>query len=200
MRWASVVITICGACLASFATRSSFVETLIGLGVPGIFPPSGPVTPAPPSLSRVPGGEFPDFLGTVRRSDSRSSVPPRFVAFAWRYPRCARASLPRTRAPVTREPGPLCSGGPSRFEAGDDRVSQVPGDPISVRMPCSQTPAGPRRLAQAALRWGRRAIQGRRLPQRYRFRGSITRPSHSLCTLRSGGRPPTTQHSVPVGG
>src|ERR1019366_10247679 len=33
----------------------------------------------------------------------------------------------------------------------------------------------------------------------YSFRGSITRPSDSLCTLRSQGRPWTTQHSVPAG-
>jgi hypothetical protein len=33
----------------------------------------------------------------------------------------------------------------------------------------------------------------------YSFRGSITRPSDPLCTLRSQGRPWTTQHSVPAG-
>ncbi len=31
------------------------------------------------------------------------------------------------------------------------------------------------------------------------FRGSITRPGDSLCTLRSQGHPCTTQHSVPAG-
>ena len=36
-------------------------------------------------------------------------------------------------------------------------------------------------------------------PQRC-FRGSITRPARSLCTLRSRGRPRTTQHSIPAGG
>ena len=35
----------------------------------------------------------------------------------------------------------------------------------------------------------------RRLPQRI-FRGSITRPTDPLCTLRSLGYPRTTQHSV----
>jgi hypothetical protein len=33
----------------------------------------------------------------------------------------------------------------------------------------------------------------------YSFRGSIARPSDFLCTLRSQGRPWTTQHSVPAG-
>jgi hypothetical protein len=32
------------------------------------------------------------------------------------------------------------------------------------------------------------------------FRGCLTRPSRSLCTLRSAGRPVATQHSVPAGG
>jgi hypothetical protein len=34
---------------------------------------------------------------------------------------------------------------------------------------------------------------------RYCFRGSITRPTHSLFTLRSQGRPCTTQNSLPAG-
>jgi hypothetical protein len=37
-------------------------------------------------------------------------------------------------------------------------------------------------------------------PHSLSFRGSITRPASPLCTLRSRGRPRTTQHSVPVGG
>ena len=37
-------------------------------------------------------------------------------------------------------------------------------------------------------------------PARIYFRGSITRPARSLCTLRSRGHPRTTQHSVPAGG
>lgn len=32
------------------------------------------------------------------------------------------------------------------------------------------------------------------------FRGSITRPAHSLCTLRRTDRSASTQHSVPAGG
>ena len=40
-------------------------------------------------------------------------------------------------------------------------------------------------------------VERRRLPQ-LRFRGSITRPTDFLCTLRSSGCPNTTQHSVPA--
>ena len=39
-------------------------------------------------------GWFPRFVGSMRRSDSPSPVPPRFVAFARRYPGCTRVSLP----------------------------------------------------------------------------------------------------------
>ena len=65
------------------------------------------------------------------RYDSRPPVPPHFVSFAWRYPRCIRSSLPRwpdaasaglgtwfTRPPTW----PTCS-------EGDDRASHVPGEP-----------------------------------------------------------------------
>ena len=81
---------------------------------------------------------------------------------------------------------------------GEDEISQVPGRPLRT------CPAlRPRRTPDP------RPLQGRRcgLPhfkqRRLRicpFRGSITRPARSLCTLRSRGRPRTTQHSIPAGG
>src|SRR4051794_8104342 len=40
----------------------------------------------------------------------------------------------------------------------------------------------------------------RRLPRVSSFRGSITRPAHWLSTLRSPGRPGTTQDSLPAAG
>ena len=43
-------------------------------------------------------------------------------------------------------------------------------------------------------------LRRRRLPRLERFRGSITRPAYSLCTLRSVGCPTATQHSVPAVG
>ncbi len=49
---------------------------------------------APPSLHGVREGPFPRFLATMRRSDSPPSISVRFVAFAGRYHRFARDSLP----------------------------------------------------------------------------------------------------------
>jgi len=60
---------------------------------------SWPGAPFPP---RGPSGRFPRFPGTMRRSDSPSPVPPRFVAFAWRYHGRTRGSFPRPPgAPAT---------------------------------------------------------------------------------------------------
>lgn len=42
---------------------------LPALQVTDIFPSDGSITPVSPSLHRVPWGEFPDFIGTVRDSD-----------------------------------------------------------------------------------------------------------------------------------
>ena len=66
----------------------------------------------------------------MRRCDSLPPVSPRFVSFAWRYPRfrpILRPPQPRTQAgdqPGVGQPGlrPACNG-------GGGRVSQVPGDP-----------------------------------------------------------------------
>jgi hypothetical protein len=57
-----------------------------------------------------------------------------------------------------------------------------------------------RRQAIAAPRRGLPLCGRRRLPRRCRFRGSIARPVHSLSTLRSPGRPGTTQDSFPAAG
>ena len=58
---------------------------------------------------------------------------------------------------------------------------------------------GPLRQANEALRCCRRFSIRRRLPH-WCFRGSITQLLLSLSTLRSRGRPRTTQDSVPDGG
>ena len=39
----------------------------------------------PPSLHGVSWAQFPRFSGSMRHSDSSPPIPPRFVAFAWRY-------------------------------------------------------------------------------------------------------------------
>ena len=65
-------------------------------------------------------------------------------------------------------------------------------------MPCSTTPqsgSSQAVTAQAMLPSTQKTVSA---SETVSFRGSITRPGNSLCTLRSQGRPWTTQHSVPA--
>jgi hypothetical protein len=105
------------------------------------------------SLGRVLRGEFPWFIGTLKVLRLPAAHPPHFVAFAWRYPRVhSFFSLPGGRVRrrglelVTRYLQPGSHG-------GDDRISQVPGEPkVSVRH-VQSTPAGllaPDRYSAAA--------------------------------------------------
>lgn len=123
-------------------------------------------------------------------SDFLPPVRPHFVAFVWPYhlapvvcsrihqtlqlrARGIRAWLPRRQFLFSVE-----MTGPPRFL----------GDP-HLYMPCSSTPAGSPRQAFAAIRCCLPPIEQRRHPQFSQFRGSITRPAHSLSTLRRMGFP-----------
>jgi hypothetical protein len=84
----------------------------------------------------------------MESSDVPSSVPPRFVAFAWRYQRAPLLRFRSRLAPwlrtwaADRRPPEL---------AGDDGTSQVPGRPSDTRR-APMTPAGP--LCQAVQHSG----------------------------------------------
>ena len=98
-------------------------------------------------------------------------------------------------------PGGLFTGFPSP-EASRMEMTRAPRfleDPLA-RVPCSSTPARPRRPATLTLRCCLPRDLPRRLSPQTSFRGSITRPTYSLSTLRSRGRPRTTQDSLPGGG
>lgn len=140
---------------------------------------------------------FPCFVGTVRCSDVLRSFPPRFVAFAWRYPwshsvfvpvavECAGASLE------------LVSRYPTGHNRGDRRTSQVPGKPF-VPMPCSSTPAGPARQALRRSRHGPRYVQNegsRNLAFEAQSHGLGTRCLRFVrCSC-----PHPTQNSLPAAG
>jgi hypothetical protein len=85
----------------------------------------------PASLQRVPLGRFPAFTGTTRHSDSLPSIPPRFVAFAWRYPSALLRSLHDGESASPSWPGCWSSGPLRSLSKGEDRASQVPEDPLS---------------------------------------------------------------------
>jgi len=104
----------------------------------------------------------------------------------------------RTSAPP--RPGVGDPVAPAGMCRGNDRLSQVLGEPRLSVCPCSTpTPAGPRApdpYSAAAWPW---VIERPRLP-RGDFRRSIAWLSDSLSTLRSAGYPAPTQDSLPAAG
>jgi len=76
------VNAIGGACLASSAIRCCFVDTVPGFDAPAMFPSNGAATRRFLPSAGFPRVGFPDFVGTMKRSDFLASVSPRFVAFA----------------------------------------------------------------------------------------------------------------------
>src|SRR5580658_1658748 len=120
--WASVVSATSGASLASFAIRSSRVETVLELGVSVIFPSYGSMIRRCPLLDGVPRVGSPASSLLLRRSDFPAPLL-RSLAL--------RSAVPQHLA--TEALGSL------RF------LGNPPG------MPCSLTPVGPLRRAIRAL-------------------------------------------------
>ena len=125
-------------------------------------------------------------------SDFLTSIPPRFVSFAWRY-QCSRTSAsgcsqrPRARRLITRvlTPGILETSGSPRFL----------GSPSSC-MPRSQTPEGSTTQGHQVWRMMPSVNRKPSAPSIGSFRGSITRPARSLSTLHRTGYPDTAQDSL----
>ncbi len=88
-------------------------------------------------------------------------------------------------------PGAFAAGSPMPVPLsfrGEGRASQVPGKPLYGHALLFD-PGGPSLPSHTAGSCCLPAFENcRRLPLP-QFRGSITRPIHSLCTLRSGGYP-----------
>ena len=155
-----------------------------------------------PCLHRVSRGMgFPGFDGTMRCSESRPPVPPHFVSFVWRYHRCTPASLPSVRRAAPWAGG-FCSTlrlPPSGSWGGDDRASQVPGGPPYARAllsdPDGTSAPGHYNASVQPSAFGTASAPAVRF-----LRGSITRPMHSLSTLRRVDYSTTTQDSLPAVG
>jgi hypothetical protein len=146
-------------------------------------------------LHGVARGGFPRFSGSMHRYDSSPLLS---LCISRPFARRYRPTLPFASAEKARSP---------RFL----------GNPV-VRLPCSQTPVGPPRLASRTTASRGVAVSAFRLRASFRssiavhaasrrvgaapeqwnakgpgrpipFRGSITRPSHSLSTLRGFSLP-----------
>ncbi len=153
--------------------------------------------PARPSLHwvpAVPGSPASAVLwrAPIPRHPSRRTS----YSFAWRYHGASLGNAGRER----RVPACAEFSGPRtvRFR-GDVEASQVPGESLCA-CPARETPARsatPRQVRCAEVAFRRYNAVGPRGSSC--SRGSVTRPTHSLSTLRSTGRPSATQDSLPAG-
>jgi hypothetical protein len=137
------------------------------------FPPRGPL------------GWFPRFLGTAKHSDFLPPLPRCFVSFAARYRRCTLSFAPADTRRSIRGPGIVHRTPKTGLFDGDDRTSQVPGEP-SMNVPCSPTPVGPSRSATTARRRGLPPIGRRRLPRQIPISG-LNHTARTLAVYASQG-------------
>ena len=187
-----------GSLRASSANLRCRVEMTSRPNVPAICPPASSIIRSAASLRRVLWGEFPDLVGSISRL--RLLVPRRASLRCLRsaLPPLRPPSLPRSRA-TPRGPGPLLSRRPRRLITMEKtRYPRFLDDPC-LHAPLFD-PGGPLTPGHYGAAMRPSAVKTASAPQQWIFRGSITRPTHSLCTLRSQDRSWTTQHSVPAGG
>ena len=129
----------------------------------------------------------PGLHGTMGRSDSRPSLSPHFVAFAWRYHPCAAVRSHRPRRAAVGS-GELVFRVPSR-NCWWKRTG-LPGSqgPLVCLGPVLRPRRDRSRQASCGVSaWSPRLTRAR-TPAKS-FRGSIARPRHWLSTLRSEGHP-----------
>jgi hypothetical protein len=163
------------------------------------FPRSSLPTDASLPSTGSSGASSPASTVLSKRYDLLPPIPPHFVAFVWRYLRVhSFFSLPGGRVRgrglelLTRylQPG---------FRRGNDRISQVLGEPqVSVRH-VQSTPAGLRAPDHCGAAARPLVSEQQGLPRKV-FRRSIASLSDSLSTLRSAGDPRPTQDSLPAVG
>lgn len=136
-------------------------------------------------------------------SDSLLSFPPHFVSFAWQYHTCVVISS----LPSDHNAGLWARGLSCRFPHSGLIVDvetkgslRFLGNPYVHALPFSDPGGTEHARPISACRCCLPQLLRRRLPQNLDFRGSITRPAHSLSTLRSMSHPITTQDSLPAAG
>ncbi len=165
-----------------------------------MFPSTGSAGRRFASLHRVLRGEFPCFSSTIKALRLPAPIPPHFVSFAWRYLSVSLVVFAPRRTSAPPGPGVGHPVSPAGSRRGNDRTSQVPGEPQLSVCTCSSDAGRTARTrpVHSAAAWPS-VYEQRRLPRKV-FRRSIAWLSDSLCTLRSAGYPRPTQHSLPAAG
>ena len=165
-----------------FPSNGSMIRRLASL--PRVLP--GPV----PRLPRYYQGAM-----TSCRPSRRTSFPSLGGTTAFTRSFRSRGGRVRRRRAWSWSPG--ISG--REFVRGDDRISQVPGEPPLCSCPALR-PRQDRRIRPLRCRSVAPAMRTAKAPDDEVFRGSITRLSDWLSTLRRAGCPATTQDSLPAAG
>ena len=167
-----------------------------------MVPHNESITRCSASLHRVRSGPVPllqryyQSTPTPCRPSRRASLPSlggTTVRRSFVSPRQDRRVLPRPGVFGPATPRPVFDSG------GDDRASHVPGGSSCAYALLSDPGGTDFARPVAASRCCPRLCPRRGLPRRV-FRGSITRPLHSLSTLRSDGYPDATPDSLPSAG
>ena len=162
------------------------------------FPPAvpRPGAPFPPLGSRGSVPQTPRYYEALRRPAARPA--------AVRSPSgCGPTSVRPLFAPHTvgrdrLQPGTWSPGFPTGVSGGNDRASHVPGEPL-----CLRPALRPRRdrLVRPLRRVDAVAVRlTTTTPAMWCFRGSITRPQHSLSYASPTGLPRPTPDSLPAAG
>ena len=112
-----------------YATRGRLVDSGVESNASALLPGHGTAARRPLPSTGSSRHKFPGFPGTMERSDSRPSVPTRFVSFAGRLPLRAPVFAP-AKPDAGLGPGVLGQAAPRacRYRSGDGRASQVPGE------------------------------------------------------------------------
>src|ERR1019366_4743086 len=112
-----------------YATRGRLVDSGVESNASALLPGHGTAARRPLPSTGSSRHKFPGFPGTMERSDSRPSVPTRFVSFAGRLPLRAPVFAP-AKPDAGLGPGVLGQATPRacRYRSGDGRASQVPGE------------------------------------------------------------------------
>ena len=182
--------------LSQFRELYCRVEMVLRPGVRAIDPSRSSLTRPEASFRPVLWGGFPDITGTIRGLRPLASRPVSLRYLRSAVPLFARFAPPGTGSPQGLDH--LFGGARAAHTVEGTKSPRFPHSPW--RPPAFSDIGGPpasshRDTGDGAFRW----IDGVGTAWTS-LRGSSPRPATSLCSLRSRGRPRTTQHSVPAGG
>jgi hypothetical protein len=163
------------------------------------FPRSSPLADASLPSTGSSGASSPASTVLSKRYDFLPPLPPHFVAFAWRYLGCTRAVCSSGGRVRRQRPGVGHPVAPAGMYRGNDRSSQVPGEPRLSVCPCSVDSGGTVRARP--LRRDSVALGIRKAKAPTKGLSKLNSMAFGLAVYASQCRlPHTTQDSLPAAG